>query len=383
MGRGSRDFRNTILALFPDNHRMWIVKALSDAQVFDVAGRLAYRLIAGNEYVLHDSETEAGVRDNALEQIRQLDETVPRYPGQRLERGCILVPFIGGQVDALTAASCLKALKQELPSCSIHIACPPLHNPIFNMADAGVETVGYPVPASELDRYAAYTSLEELGTEVDRRGRNNFEIFAECLRTPIVHEPVTLDIPEDLSKQCDLGKSEHPRIGIALTKSAHTRAYPVDLVLELTRALLQREVSVFFFGLGNEINQQLPHSPPVLCNLIDKTPGIEMLAALVKQMDAFVCPDSFHMHLAGVLRVPTLAIFTSSDPTVAGGYPTIQTLTADESCTPCGAAAEKCPLDHPECIVPRHADLHPDRIVDRLLALLPTAQTHAAKAAGQ
>ncbi len=124
------------------------------------------------------------------------------------------------------------------------------------------------------------------------------------------------------------------------------RAYPLDLVLALTRDLLGRGVSVVLLGRSSEVQATLPQAPPLLLNLIDQTPDITALAAALSQLDALICPDTLFMHLAGVLRVPTLAVLTSSATRVAGGYPTVTTVTAAVPCRPCGASADTCPAGY-------------------------------------
>ncbi len=94
------------------------------------------------------------------------------------------------------------------------------------------------------------------------------------------------------------------------------------------------------------------------------------MAAIFSQLDAVICPDTLFMHLAGALRLPTLAIFTSSATTVAGGYPTVRPVTAEVPCRPCGAIADACPIGHSTCVVPSHVDLHPKRLAEIVMDML-------------
>ena len=124
------------------------------------------------------------------------------------------------------------------------------------------------------------------------------------------------------------------------------------------------------FGVGREINTELPHTPPMLCNFIDRTPTVASLAAVVSQLDAAVCCDSLFAHLAGVLRIPTLAVFTCSAPTAASGYPTVRAATADAPCSPCGVWGNRCPEGRSECVVHRHPDLSPHRLRELVLDMV-------------
>ena len=330
-------------------------------------GREAYALIAGQRYVLHDCEAEAGIGGRALRPVCQLDEVLPRYQGQPLTSQRVLVPFIGGQGDAIVLATCLAALKRRYPHVGIDVSCPALHHALLGLVDVEATPVPYPPPASGLRGHSFYMCLENAEQFAQERRLGNAEIFAQCLHTPSPGEPVMLTLPHTLLEQWDLGLAAYPRIGIAVTRLVSMKAYPIDLVLELARSLLRKEAAVLLLGVGREINLELPHTPPMLCNFVDRTPTVESLATVVSQLDATVCCDSLFAHLAGALRVPTLAVFTCSAPTAARGYPTVRAVTADAPCSPCGVWGNRCPQGHFECMVHRHPDLSPHRLCDLVL----------------
>ncbi|MCH8969389.1 MAG: hypothetical protein IIA66_09770 [Planctomycetes bacterium] len=354
---------------------MHVVEALSDARAFDTSGRESFALTAGLQYVVHDPEAEGGVRDGAFKAICKLDEMLPRYDGQPLANARMLMMYIGGMGDGLVLAACLKALKERYPDCTIDVPCPALHHPLLKLVDADVNIMPYPPPASELKHYSYYMSLEDVDLHATDAAMSNIQIFGNCLRTPEATEAVKLKLPSALLEEWDIGQARQPRIGIALTKSVHMKAYPVDLALKLVQALLKKDVAVLLFGASNEIGRDLPHAPPMLFNLVDKTPDIASLAAIFSQLDAVVCPDTMFMHLAGALRLPTLTIFTCTHVSAAGGYPTVRLATADVPCRPCGAVAHTCPIGHSACIVPRHADLAPKRLAEAVMDLLRTRPT--------
>ncbi len=354
---------------------MHVVEALSDARAFDTSGRESFSLIAGLRYVVHDPEAEGGVRDGAFKAICKLDEMLPRYDGQPLTDERLLVAHIGGMGDGLVLAACLKALKDRYPDCTVDVPCPALHHPLLELVDADVNIMSYPPAASELKHYSYYMSLEDVDHHAADPAMNNTQIFGSCLRTPEATEAVKLKLPSTLLEEWDIGKADQHRVGIALTKSVHMKAYPVELALELVEALLKNDVAVLLFGASHEIGRDLPHAPPMLFNLVDKTPDIQALAAIFSQLDAVVCPDTMFMHLAGALRVPTLTVFTCTHVSAAGGYPTVRLATADVPCRPCGAVAHTCPIGHSACIVPRHADLDPKRLADAVMDLLRARRT--------
>ncbi len=334
---------------------------------------MAFELQSGREVALCDSEAGAGVAAGAVTIVDDLTARLARYAGQTLGGRRLLVPFIGGQGDAVVLASCLNGLSVRNDDLRIDVACPPVVQAILQIVDARLNIVTYPPTVDGLSAYDYFTTLEGLDDLPRVTGESNLALFARrmCMAPP--DEPVGLSVPDAVRAVCRLPESNIPRVGLALTHSTHMRAYPIDHTLQLARGLIERGMAVFLFGVGQEVGTVLPDAPPRLCNMIDKTPDISALSAMLDQMTAVVTPDSLFLHLAGALRRPTIGLFTATDPAVAGGYPTVLALTAHEGCNPCGATGNHCPEGHGQCIVPRNAALQPDRIVDRVQAVVEAA----------
>ena len=72
---------------------MQIVQAVGDASVFDAAGQPAYTLREGKRYVLYDREVAAGLRDGALRHVSSLDQILPPYRGEPLDRHRLVPRF--------------------------------------------------------------------------------------------------------------------------------------------------------------------------------------------------------------------------------------------------------------------------------------------------
>ena len=85
-------------------------------------------------------------------------------------------------------------------------------------------------------------------------------------------------------------------------------------------------------------------------------------------MSALVTGDSFPMHLAGAMGVPTIAVFTATDRVLGSDYPSVTALQSATECSPCRIAIGSCPLGHNECIAHRDASIDPQAIVDRVHA---------------
>jgi heptosyltransferase-2 len=115
----------------------------------------------------------------------------------------------------------------------------------------------------------------------------------------------------------------------------------------LDRLMDERKASVVIFGSPNEvaiataIQSEMRNRPVVLSGQTDLAELIAMIACC----DLFLTNDSGPMHLAAALRVPTLAIFGSTDEIATGPMsPAAVVLNKRVECSPC--LLRKCPIDH-------------------------------------
>lgn len=93
-------------------------------------------------------------------------------------------------------------------------------------------------------------------------------------------------------------------------------------------------------------------------------PDIPTLIGLVSLCEAFVANDSGPMHLARALRVPTVAVFGSTDPGMFA-WEGHAALRCDLPCSPCSFHGRaSCPLGHMHCLEVPAAE-----VWERLLAL--------------
>ena len=66
-----------------------------------------------------------------------------------------------------------------------------------------------------------------------------------------------------------------------------------------------------------------------------KTANFAETVALVEQMDGMIRPDSYLMHLAGALGIPTVAVFSTIPPHLrVSAYPRVAALAPDTACAP-------------------------------------------------
>jgi len=115
----------------------------------------------------------------------------------------------------------------------------------------------------------------------------------------------------------------------------------------LDRLIDERQASVVIFGSPNEvaiaeaIHSGMRSRPVILSGRTELSELIAMIACC----DLFLTNDSGPMHLAAALRVPTLAIFGSTDEVATGPMsPAAVVLNKRVECSPC--LLRECPIDH-------------------------------------
>ena len=115
----------------------------------------------------------------------------------------------------------------------------------------------------------------------------------------------------------------------------------------LDRLIDERQASVVIFGSPNEvaiaeaIQSGMRRQPVILSGRTELSELIAMIACC----DLFLTNDSGPMHLAAALRVPTLAIFGSTDEIATGPMsPVAVVLNKRVECSPC--LLRECPIDH-------------------------------------
>lgn len=115
----------------------------------------------------------------------------------------------------------------------------------------------------------------------------------------------------------------------------------------LDRLIDERQASVVIFGSPNEvaiaeaIQSGMRNRPVILSGRTELSELIAMIACC----DLFLTNDSGPMHLAAALRVPTLAIFGSTDEIATGPMsPASLVLNKRVECSPC--LLRECPIDH-------------------------------------
>ncbi|MBI4719129.1 MAG: glycosyltransferase family 9 protein [Planctomycetes bacterium] len=370
---------------------MQIVEAMGDVRVLDSAGRFAYALRRGERYVLHDQETAPALRDGAAAWVSTLGATIRHYGGEPLGNHRLLLPFIGRLGDALVTGSCLAALQERFPCVRVDVACRDAARAVFELMPTFGELLPYPVPADRLTAYDFCLTFEDIESMPNAAARSCGDVFSECLRTPRPVHSVALNIPHAARRCWRLPPSTRPRVGLHVGRPDSLRTYPADRCRELARELADRGYEVHLFGEGRSSNEALSPSEtdgstfahPLaaatttggVADHTGRTATVRDLAALLEQMHVVVTGDSFPLHLAGALRVPTVALFTSTDAVLASDYDSVVPLPSRAACSPCRVSEGACPLGYAECIAHRDSSLTPIVVARQVAKVLAQRAT--------
>lgn len=343
-----------------------IVEVVADANVLDAGGQETYALHAGCRYVVYDSEAGYGLRDGALKLIASLDRTLPIYHGEPLKKHRLILPFIGRRGDTVALASCLAALKERYPQVTIDIAAPDAPREVLRLMPRLGKQLSYPPLAEQIEHYDYYLSFEEVEAVPYGWRRSSADLFSVILHTPRPGSPPHVTIPREVRERWRFPVTNRARICVHVGRSDSLRSYPRDLLDQLVQYLIDARFEVYLIGAGDATRHAEAHGAESAHDLCGQTATAADLAAVLVQMDAVMTGDSFPMHLAGTMGIPTLALFTATDAVIGSDYPAVVSIQSRADCSPCRVADGVCPLGHGQCIAHRERSFSPQSIVQRL-----------------
>ncbi len=354
----------------PRGSSMQIAEAIADARVHDASGQDTYSLRAGHRYLVYDSEAGYGLRDGALKLVGGLDSALPSYNREPLEQQRLILPFIGRRGDAVVVASCLAALKEQYSAITIDIAAPQAAREVLRLMPRVGELLPYPLDVERLTDYDYYLSFEEI--EAIPRGwrRSYAEVFSACLRTPRPAGPPHVAIPPEVAKRWVLPPVDRARVAVHFRCSDGLRSYPRELLEKVTRGLVDAGFEIYLTGTPEQTGHASAYDSDHVHDLAGRTPTVGDLAAVMSQMDVLLTGDSFPMHLAGALAIPTIALFTTTDAVIGSDYASVVAVQSLADCSPCRIAEGTCPLGHGECIAHHDPSLDPETLVERVRSLV-------------
>lgn len=175
--------------------------------------------------------------------------------------------------------------------------------------DKLVDRIGNPPYISGVDYYVSDKLCPHVISDY-ARNMDSLDALEIWSGLEIRDKSFAYSVTEDEQKWAEkfLSKYQRPIIGIQLKASSWVRNPVPDEILRLIRMLRYNNFNVVVmdnhsFGYRNE-------------GIINMASGynIREVAAVIKNVDCMVTPDSGLMHFAGHFRIPTVSIFGGSDP---------------------------------------------------------------------
>lgn len=262
----------------------------------------------------------------------------------------ILCP--GGIGDMVVLRAVLNVMAEQYPGLRFHIASTSFDYEIFG--DLVEKTSVYPLPMDVVEAYDYLVSIEDIRRQ--SKHQELFDCFAEILRVDLpddMHDHFKLSIPDADRRLAAYRTSvpgDRPKVGIQLKSAAHYRSYPAFMnalvALELTDPGNRRQSDMLYdvFLLGS-FDQRISwkrdgeacEPPPHVHDLCGVDHRFREMAAIVDQMDVMLCPDSAYMHIAAMLDVPTLALFSVTEGQTRTGYYSdkLMFIQGEAECAPC------------------------------------------------
>ena len=291
-------------------------------------------------------------------------ESPGTYDGEPLRRHSLLIHWLAGLGDTLTFAPALLSLQADNPNAQIDILTIPVLFEILAAAGFKGNMIKYPAKVHTVEQYDHFLPIEEDSNDPDYLRLGSIDFRAKQLHQPQGLGPASFQIDDATREKMRLPAGALIRVGIQVRGLSPIRTYPSDLLAEVLRGLVRHGYEVHL--LGGPGDCPAPAAPPLLFNDCGKTANFAETVALVEQMEGMICPDSYLMHLAGALAIPTVAIFSTIPPHLrVSAYPCVSALAPDTPCAPCLVIEDaKCPLGHPECVALRSPTVSPQVILE-------------------
>jgi ADP-heptose:LPS heptosyltransferase len=174
----------------------------------------------------------------------------------------------------------------------------------------------------------------------------------------------TYFIPPAIRKRSRLPDSGSIRIGLHFDSNGLVKSYPDSLQGPLLRTFLDSGLELNI--LGTRRGSADHSNVKGLQDLRGKT-GIVHSAALLEQMDAVVGVDSFVVHLAHLLGIPSVVLLSTTAPAYFEWHDRIACMTSRLECSPCLEFLDTCPVGHSECRAFFHESIAPHVILGHLM----------------
>lgn len=165
------------------------------------------------------------------------------------------------------------------------------------------------------------------------------EINTSLQKLKIEHTTLPSDFQEVLNSQNKIILL-HPK------SQGSAKEWPIEKYFQLSTELIERGYTVIFTGTENEGNL-FRNNIPRHKNIHDSTGKLSLiqLMCLISKSYAFIACSTGPLHLAGLLQIKTIGLFSNTRPIHPGRWSPLGndvfTLIHDENCKPC-KRGKKC-----------------------------------------
>ena len=194
----------------------------------------------------------------------------------------------------------------------------------------------------------------------------------------------SLTIPEHAEVRAAslLATATRPLVGIHVSGGRLSKQWHLDRFSDVARYVAERHgATVVLTGsasdraMVNEVKRLIGSA-----NTVDVAGALALpeLAALLTRLDLFVTSDTGPMHLAGVMGVPTVALFGPSEPTRYGPLGSVsRVIRVDLPCSPCGQVRlppGRCRGHVPDCMDSIRVDMVTAAVDELLIRSSPDTE---------
>lgn len=207
------------------------------------------------------------------------------------------------------------------------------------LSGVAVEWREYPMKLEEVLPYDHEMWLEGVIEFAAQPERHAVDLFAEAAEVELTEgKELSFAVREEDRAWAErrFPKTARARIGIQLMASSPARTYPKEQMIEVIRDLLdgRPEVELALFGSPGSVQLEQRHDR--IINVADEARTFGQSAAVLEKCDVVLAPDSAITHLAGALRLPTVALYGSFPWQARTAYaPTVRALQGAMRCAPC------------------------------------------------
>ena len=325
--------------------------------------------------------------------VAAVDGHYHKYEGQPLDGRSLLLVRHGGFGDLLFLTPLLRYLDEIYKHTGLAVACGRRYHNVL-LRNRNVRRIfTYPVKLKDFVSYDYQLFYEgTLETSTDP-SLHAVDLMARHAGVADVGDRrLTYDVEPGLARKAkNILRHElkvtpaDTTVGLHLRASSPIRTYPLESSLAVAAMLGDAGARVFLLGAKGDWDKTVGRRPPPSVKLenVDDLCGrfrtIDHTAAFLSRLNLLIGPDSSLVHFAGVLEVPTVALYGPFPGAVRTKYyPRCTTLEGRyatspgaEECAPCFRhGVNPCPRAEADGVSPCLRNLDPETVVGAAMEVL-------------